>query len=136
MLFDAFSDLNWLAVVVSAIAYWVLGAVYYSPPLFQKQWQAASGVEMGNPTATQIVGNVVTLFVSAVALGLIAESIGADGAGDGLVLGFVVAFGFIGMDRITEGLYTGFANRAALKVNAPYHLLGYLIMGVILATWT
>jgi hypothetical protein len=136
MLFDAFDDLNWLAVIVSALAFWVLGAVYYSDALFGKQWKAAAGVEEMNPNATQIVGNLITWLISAIALGLIAKSIGADNVGDGLVLGLVAAFGFIGMNRLTEALYTDFANRALIKVNAPYNLAGYLIMGVILATWT
>jgi hypothetical protein len=39
MLFELLDDLNWPAVIVAALAYWVLGAIYYSPPLFQRQWQ-------------------------------------------------------------------------------------------------
>ena len=136
VLFELFGDLNWLAVIVAALAYWILGAIWFSKALFQDQWQAATGVEMGQPTATQIVGNLVTWFVSALALALIAEGTMADNAWDGIVLGFVASVGFIGMNRITEALYTGWANKALMKINAPYTLLGFIVMGIILSTWT
>lgn len=34
MSFDVLGDLNWLAVVVAAIAYFALGALWYAPPVF------------------------------------------------------------------------------------------------------
>jgi hypothetical protein len=136
VLFDAFDDLNWLAVIVSAVAFWILGAIYYTDALFGKQWKAATGIDEMKPDPTQMIGNLVTWFISALALGLIAVSIGADNVGDGIVLGFVTSVGFIGMNRITEGLYTGMSNKALMRVNAPYTLLGFVIMGIILSTWT
>jgi hypothetical protein len=93
-------------------------------------------IRMNRPAPQQIVGNLITWFVAAVALGLIAEGTGADNAWDGIVLGFVASFGFIGTNRITEGLYTEGRNRAAMKVSAPYNFLGFVIMGIILAVWT
>ena len=136
MLFDAFDDLNWWAVIVAALAYWVLGAVWYNDAVFGKQWREATGVDMSKPTAQQIVGNLVLWFIAALALGLIVNMIEADGFGDGIVLGLVVSFSFIGTNRINEWLYTGHPNKALMRVNAPYNLLGFMIMGVILATWT
>jgi hypothetical protein len=104
VLFDYFDDLNWLAVIVAALAFWVLGAIWYSDALFGRQWRAAAGVDEMKPTAQQIVGNLVTWFISALVLGLIAKGIGAENVGDGLVLGLVVSFGFIGTNRITQQL--------------------------------
>jgi hypothetical protein len=135
VLFDYFDDLNWLAVIVAALAFWVLGAIWYSDALFGRQWRAAAGVDEMKPTAQQIVGNLVTWFISALVLGLIAKGIGAENVGDGLVLGLVVSFGFIGTNRITQQLYEG-GKGPLMKVNAPYTLLGFAIMGIILATWT
>ena len=135
MLFDAFDDLNWLAVIVAAVAYWVLGAVWYNDAVFGKQWKAATGKDMGQPNATQIVGNLVLWFIAALALALIAKEIRADGFGDGIVLGLVVSIGFIGTNRINAGLYEG-RNKALMMVNAPYGILGFMIMGAILSTWT
>ena len=139
MIFDSLSDLNWLAVIVAAVAYFALGGIWYSDALFGKQWRAATGQEMGEdgkPSAGQIVTNLALWIIAAIALGLISMSIGADSLGEGVVLGLVVSFGFIGTNRIVARLYEGQPSAALMKINAPYHLLGYAIMGAILATWT
>jgi hypothetical protein len=46
MTFDALGDLNWLAVIVAALAYFAIGAVWYAPPVFGKAWMAAGGMAM------------------------------------------------------------------------------------------
>ena len=139
MVFDSFSELNWLAVIVAAVAYFALGAIWYTDALFGKQWRAATGQEMGEdgrPSAGQMVTNLAGWIIAAIALGLISKSIGADSLGDGVVLGLVAAFGFIGTNRIVARLYEGRPSTALMMINAPYNLLGYAIMGAILATWT
>ena len=39
-----FSDMNWLAVLVAAVAYFMLGALWYSKALFGNAWIKYSGV--------------------------------------------------------------------------------------------
>jgi hypothetical protein len=135
MLFDAFGDLNWLAVIVATIVWFILGSVWYTDALFGKQWREATGVEMdGPPGVNIIVGTLVLYFITAVTLGLIAVSIGADDFADGLVLGLVANIGFIGVNRAVTGLYEG-ANTALMKINASLNILAFAIMGVILALW-
>jgi hypothetical protein len=138
MILDAFADLNWLAVVVAALAYFALGAVWYSNALFGEQWRAATGQEMGeggSPDPGPLVANFVGWLIAAIALGLISGSVGADTFADGLVLGLVVAIGFIGTNNVVGQMFEG-RNPALMRVNAPYTLLGYSIMGIILALWT
>jgi hypothetical protein len=88
----------------------------------------------GPPAANIIVGTLVLYFITAVTLGLIAVSIGADDFADGLVLGLVANIGFIGVNRAVTGLYEG-ANTALMKINASLNILAFAIMGVILALW-
>ena len=38
-----FSQLNWLAVIVAALVYFALGALWYSPMLFSRAWQRSIG---------------------------------------------------------------------------------------------
>jgi hypothetical protein len=42
-------DINWLAVVVAAVATFVLGGVWYGP-LFGRVWRAAEGRPDPDPT--------------------------------------------------------------------------------------
>jgi hypothetical protein len=135
MLFDFFADLNWLAVIVATLAYFVLGAIWYSNALFGSQYRAAIGQEEGTPVnVTALVVNLVGWFVAAVALALIAEAAGADDFVDGIVLGLVAWVGFIVTNRTVGNIYEGKGWDLA-RINGPYNALGYMVMGVILALW-
>jgi hypothetical protein len=135
MLFDYFGDLNWLAVIVAAVAYFALGALWYSDVLFGKQWREAAG-QGDDPSMNpaDLVVNFASWFVAAVALALITKGIGASTVGDGIVLGLVTSIGFIGTHQIVAQVFEG-RNTALMRVNAPYNIVGLMLMGVILAVW-
>lgn len=137
MLFDAFGDLNWLAVLVAGLAYFVIGALWYTDALMGRQYRAALGLDpeaKATPEVTPLVVNFVGWLVSAVVLGLITVAVGADSFADGLVLGLVVAIGLVVTQMLVTTGYEGRGN-ALFKVNAPYVIVGYAVMGVILAVW-
>jgi hypothetical protein len=98
MSFDALNDLNWLAVIVAALAYFAVGAVWYAPPVFGNMWMGAGGTtreqadEGPGPAvyAVPLIGSVL----SAIALGMLAPVSGTDTLSEGIVLGFVAAVGF------------------------------------------
>ncbi len=46
MTLDVLGDLNWLAVLVAAIAFFALGAVWYAQPVFGKAWTRASNFQL------------------------------------------------------------------------------------------
>lgn len=134
MILDAFSDLDWLAVLVAAAAYYALGTLWYSNLLFGRQYRAALGQpdEPATPPATALVVNFIGWFIAAIALGLISIAIGVDDIWDGIVLGLVVAIGFIGTTQVVNQFY-GAGNPKLMPINAPYTLLGYALMGAVLA---
>ena len=134
MILDAFENLNWLAVVLAGLAYFVLGAVWYSNILFGKQYRAALGVTEGGgtPQAGPLIVNLIGWLVAALAMGLLATVIGADGFAEGAMLGIVVWLGFVFTHQIVNDVYQG-SSMALAKINGPYNLLGFVIMGVILA---
>ncbi|HVR34012.1 MAG TPA: DUF1761 domain-containing protein, partial [Acidimicrobiia bacterium] len=81
MVFDAFADLNWLAVLVAGLAYFVLGALWYTNALFGRQYRTALGIDAESqqaPDPMLLVTNLVGWLVSAVALGLIVVAVGAE----------------------------------------------------------
>jgi hypothetical protein len=134
MVLDAFENLNWLAVLLAGLAYFVLGAIWYSNLLFGRQYRAAigAGEEPATPPVVSLIVNLVGWLVAALAMGLIATAIGADGFADGAVLGLVVWLGFVLTTQVVNDFYQGI-NADLAKINGPYNLLGFVIMGVILA---
>ena len=48
MFANLLSSLNWLHVLVATVAYFAIGAIWYSPVLFAKPWQKFVKVDMNN----------------------------------------------------------------------------------------
>ncbi|MES1225993.1 MAG: DUF1761 domain-containing protein, partial [Bacteroidota bacterium] len=60
---EIFSHLNWLAILVAAVAYFALGAIWYSF-LFRDPWIKLTAVKMDDPNAKKgVAGIMVTSFL-------------------------------------------------------------------------
>ena len=46
MILDYFGDLNWLAILVATIAWFVFSAIWYSVPPLSSAWQRAAKVDV------------------------------------------------------------------------------------------
>jgi hypothetical protein len=141
MSFDALNDLNWLAVIVAALAYFAVGAVWYAPPVFGNMWMGAGGTtreqadEGPGPAvyAVPLIGSVL----SAIALGMLAAVSGADTLSEGIVLGFVAAVGFALSISLVTATFESTKPNPMLwgAVNAGYHIVGTVIAGAIIGAW-
>jgi uncharacterized membrane protein len=139
--FDALSDLNWLAVIVAAIAYFAIGALWYAPPVFGKVWMAAGGMAMPEtgtrPSPAIYLTPLVGSVLSAIALGMLAKATGTDTLEEGIALGLVVAIGFaVAISFITAQFESDKPKPMVWgAVNAGYHVVGNLIAAIIVACW-
>ncbi|HEX7171653.1 MAG TPA: DUF1761 domain-containing protein [Candidatus Limnocylindria bacterium] len=141
MSFDALGELNWLAVIVGAVIYFALGALWYSPVLFGRQWQRSIGwdPERTPPEmkATTYVVPFLAYLVMAIAIGLLAAATGTDELSGGLVLGVVAGVGLLLMHTLVDATFdpnkpepwTWFA------INGSYHVIGVIVVAVIVAVW-
>lgn len=141
MSFDALGELNWLAVIVGAVAYFALGALWYSPALFGRQWQRSIGWDpeqrLPQMKATTYAVPLVAFLVMAVAVGLLAAVTESDTIGEGVVLGLILGIGLSLMHTLVDATfdpnkpqpYTWFA------INGSYHALGLLIIAVVVSVW-
>lgn len=141
MSLDVLGQLNWLAVIVGAVIYFALGALWYSPMLFARPWQRSIGWDPDrtppemNPM-TYVVPFIAYL-VMAVAVGMIAAAAGSDTLADGIVLGLVLGIGLSLMHTLVDAAFdpnkpqpwTWFA------INGSYHALGLLIVAVVVSAW-
>jgi uncharacterized membrane protein len=141
MSFDALGELNWLAVIVAALAYFAIGAVWYAPPVFGKAWMAAGGMAMPEagtrPSAAIYLTPMVGSVLSAIALGMLAKATGTDSLEEGIALGVVVALGFAVAISFVTAQFESEKPKPMVwgAVNAGYHVVGNLVAAIIVASW-
>src|SRR5256885_12638544 len=94
------ANVNILAVIVAAVLTFVLGAVWYSPVLFAKQWMAAQGYTPEKLEAMKQRGvtrayavSVLCYLVTAYVMALLASYTNATTLAQGLWLGFLAWLG-------------------------------------------
>ncbi len=135
------TNVNILAVVVAAVATFLLGAVWYSPVLFAKQWMHAHGYtpekvedmkKKGMVRAYAVAG--VCYVVMAYVLALLASYTQAASFGQGLWLGFLAWLGFAATLGLTANMFSD-KPVAVWVIDAGYQLAYLLVMGVIVSVW-
>src|SRR5438309_1250903 len=88
-----FSNLNWLHVLVAALGYFVLGALWYSP-LFGKRWVAYHQININAADARKGVaaimfGSFIWMFITSAALAVIVSRLHLFQVSSGIKLGLL-----------------------------------------------
>jgi hypothetical protein len=134
-----FSYVNWLHVLVAAIAYFALGAIWYSF-LFQKPWIRYHKIDMNDPEGKKGVGAVmfmsfIWMFIVTLGLEILIYRAGIDGgAMSGVKLGLTTGVFFSASAISINYLYL--KRPLALHfIDGLYHVVGQVIAAVILCAW-
>ena len=134
-----FSYINWLHVLVAAIAYFALGAIWYSF-LFQKPWVRYHNVDMNNPEARKGVAAImfmsfILMFLITVGLAIIIYRAGINGGAlSGVKLGLTTGLLFSAAAISITYLYL--KRPIGLHfIDGLYHVVGQIIAAVILCAW-
>ena len=128
-------DLNWLAVIVAAIATFVLGALWYGP-IAGKAWMRASGMTEEKVASANMAKVFALAFVlqllAAVALAMFIGP--AASLSFGLFAGFMTGMFFVGT---ALGVVYLFEQRpmALWAIDGAYQVLAFTLMGGILGAW-
>ena len=135
---DSFSNINWLAVVVAAIAFFLVGAVWYSF-LFRDAWIKASAVNVNDPNAKKgvaamFLSSFVLVLITAVGLALVIARLGSGGWMTGLKVGLVAGVCFCVTSISNSYLYEK-RPLALHLINGLYNVVGCVVAGIIIAVW-
>ncbi len=129
---------NYVAVVVAAVAYWILGALWYGV-LFNKPWMALEHITVEQ---AQSVSPVIPYIVSFLLELLIAYSLAqlciwrnANTAGRGASVGVLMWIGFIGPISFMNYMFE-MRPRTLFAINEFYPLAGLVLMGAIIGGWS
>jgi len=81
-----FDYLNWPAIAVAALAYFALGALWYSKAMFVNRWIADLKIDVNNPDAKKGMGmmfggSFVLMFIQSLAIAVIANRLDIIGPG-------------------------------------------------------
>lgn len=132
----SFAGINYLAILVAAIAAFVFGAVYYGA--LGKPWMKAARIKPEEATMSPVL--FITSFIAELVMAwVLAGVIGHLGAGqvtawNGIVSGAFVWLGFIATTLAVNHRYQGFG--WDLTVIDGLHWLGVaVIMGAVIGWW-
>jgi hypothetical protein len=128
---------NYPAVMVSALTYWVLGAVWYGV-VFSKPWMALEHIteeqaHSMNPVLPYVITFVLNLLIAFV-LAQICIWRNANTAGRGAGVGVLVWIGFVGPITYTTYMYE-MRPKELFAINEFCSLAGLCLMGAILGAW-
>lgn len=135
-----FSHLNWLAVAVAAVAYFMLGGLWYSKALFGSTWIKSTGIDMNNPDAKKGVGAVMAFtflleFITCAGLAILVYRLMlVGGVMSGIKLGLFTGIFFSSISICISYLYQS-KPKVLHLIDGGYHIAGNVIAAVILCVW-
>jgi len=133
---NAFQNLNWLAIIVSAVSAFVLGGLWYSPLMFAKRWMKETGITEESTKNTNMTKVFSLAFIlSFIAAFFLAMFIGPGAGGIfGTMAGFMAGLGwvftFMGISYLFEA-----RTMAHFLINSLYSVASLTLMGFIIGVW-
>jgi len=98
-MFQPFAQINYLAVLVSAIAYFMLGALWYAPQFLGNAWMKTRNITpkdiQGGLTPRLFVITFLCELIAALVVGYVVTAANVSGIGSGLVVGLLLGLGFV-----------------------------------------
>lgn len=134
------SNLNWLAVLCAALAYFVLGALWYSKVLFADRWLALTGIDPKNPDATKGMAVVMTssfvlMFIAALGIAILQSKLQLTGGWmSGIKLGLLTGL-FFGATAISISYLYEKRGVGLHLINGGYTVVGNILAAIIICSW-
>lgn len=137
MITDLFSDLNWLAVVVAALAWFGFSAVWYSVPPLSKMWQRESKADMeaeGPALVSILLPTFIGYLITTIVIALIVEAVGATTMADAIALGVTLGIAFGVVSALIIQLYERKGGSYWL-INGANAVISFTIVTAVLTAW-
>lgn len=136
-----FEDADYLAIVIAAVVNMAIGAFWYSPAGFGKQWAALMGWSdaakmdaMKKKAGKSYAWMFVASLVMACVLAQVVRLAGASTIMEGAIVGFWIWLGFVVTVQIGSILWDQKPAKL-FAINTGYSIVSLAIMGALLALW-
>jgi hypothetical protein len=128
--------INLWAAIAAGVAGWVVGAIWYAPPLFGKVWQR----EVGLTDEKLQSGNMAMIFGLSALLSIVAALVFAMFLGPRPALASAAAAGLAaGLCWVAAsfGINYLFARRSLklFLIDGGYHTVQFTVIGAVLGLW-
>lgn len=134
-----FSQVNWLAVLVAALAYFSLGALWFSKALFANKWIHHHNINPADPEMKKGTGAImmacfILTFITTIALAVLIQKLQLNQAISGIKLGLLTGVSFAAIAISITYLFLR-KSLALHFIDGLYHVAGHIIAAVILCIW-
>jgi len=130
-------SVNYLAVVVAALATFILGGLWYSPMLFGKVWMRVNNFseeDLQTFSKARMFGwSFVFSLIMALNLAMFLAGPTTNTTW-GMTAGALAGFGWVAMAIAIVGLFEN-KSWAYILINGGYMTLAFVIMGAIIGAW-
>ena len=133
------NDINWLAVLVAGIAYFLLGALWYSL-LFKNKWLEYTKINPNDPEAKKgagmaFGGSLIMMILTAIGLAIIVNRLELTACWmSGLKLGAITGLLF-GATAISISYLYEKRPLGLYLINCGYTVAGNIIAAIIICCW-
>lgn len=127
--------MNWLAIIIAAVANMVIGFLWYGTWAFGKSWMTLSGRTMGEgfpagPGPLYAL-TAVAAVVQAITMSWFVSQTGANSGAAGAIVGLYVGMGIVAAAMFAEVLFAGRHPRL-FAITAGYSILALVVQGAII----
>ena len=132
--------MNWLAIIVATIAYFMLGALWYSKALFGTKWARLLKIDTSNPDLRKGMGGMMIstfVLILIVCFGLETLIVKVNFAQElsyGIKMGLLTGLAFATTAVSINYVYERKPTNLYLITNG-YHVVGHVIAATILVLW-
>ncbi len=134
-----FTHLNFLAIAAGAAAYFLLGAIWYSPILFAKSWAKIVGMDMNDPNkrkgmGVMMVSSFACFFILSIGVSFLSHALHLQTWASSLRFGLLIGVCF-GATIMSVGYVYQKRPMMLYLIDGAYHLIGTAIVSIIVTVW-
>lgn len=129
-----FFAINWKGILAATVAAMIIGTVWYSKPVFGKQWQKLVGLKDSDMKKGMLKGTIIMLimaFITATVLSRFVVISNPENYMQALKLGFWLWLGFVATYAIGGGVFEHRSPKL-IALNLGNQLVTLLVMSAII----
>ena len=133
-------EINWLATFAGSLAYFFLGAIWYSKLLFADKWLAYTKIDINDPNSKKGIAGIMIMsylqmFLTSAGLSILQYKLDTAGWMSGLKVGLFTGICF-GAASITISYLYEKRPSGLYAINNGYTVLGNILSAIIIFSWS